>query len=804
MNRLLLFVATQGSALVRRLPHTLLMLGLAISLGCVSISGAQWDKRYGTAVPRELPANAETATASPKAAAPAYTYYQHTKPILEQRCVVCHGCYDAPCQLKLESYEGLLRGANPTRVYDGTRLLGASLTRLFEDAQSTAEWRRKGFHPVINERENSPAANINAGVMAQLLLLKADNPLPDAALLPAELSLDINSPQACASIETLQSYEHKNPLAGMPYGLPGLSEQEQRITLNWLKQGAAMGTAPKLPKKLHTEIARWESFLNGDSLKAQLVNRYIYEHLFLAQIDFASAPGVYFRLVRSSTPPGQPLQRISTARPFDNPGVARVYYRLWHDPSSVVAKNHMPYRLDAARADQWQALFYAPDYDVNRLPGYDSVTAANPFITFAQLPINARYRFMLNEAHFTIMNFIKGPVCRGQVALNVIQDHFWVFFYSPESQATPEHDDFLEENSRHLQLPASAGNTLLPLNNWLKYSELQREYLAAKADFVKKKVATYGGFDLHSIWDGDKGTNPNAALTIFRHADSASVHKGLIGQSPKTAWVIGYPLLERIHYLLVAGFDVYGNVSHQLLSRLYMDFLRIEGEMNFVELLPKETQQPTLHYWYRDAESNLQTYIDLYLKQVDLTNQIHYQTDEPQAELYLKLKRHLGAAAQSPHNLNTAKLPARKLVLYEAMQNTSGEAIRFLPQTTLIELTGVGLFSLIHNSAYSNLSSLFGEEKRRIPAEDNLTLARGVIGAYPNSFMRIENHELEEFIQRLQQLRSEQDYHALKSRFGIRRTDPDFWAFSDRVHALYRTAEPTEAALLDYNRLENR
>lgn len=781
--------------LTRSLQRTLVITSLLVTIGCVSMGGSHWDQRYGKAVPREVATSPQQANR---------TYYQHTKTIIEQRCVVCHGCYDAPCQLKMESYEGILRGANPARVYDGSRLLGASLTRLFEDAQSTEAWRSKGFHPVINERGNSASANINAGVMAQLLALKQDNPLPQDALLSSAFNLDINSPQSCASIENLEQYTRKNPLLGMPYGLPGLSDQEYKVTMDWLKHGAAMGKAPELPPQIYTDIARWETFLNGNTLKAQLVNRYIYEHLFLAQIDFASAPGVYFRLVRSSTPPGEPLQRISTSRPFDDPKVSRVYYRLWQDPSSVVAKTHMPYRLDAARIAQWQTLFYASDYEVTQLPGYSSETASNPFVTFAQLPIDARYRFMLNEARFTIMNFIKGPVCRGQVALNVIQDHFWVFFYSPESQATDEDARFLAENSKHLQLPAGAGNTLLPLSNWLKYSELQKEYLSAKAKFISKKMAAEGGLVMHGIWDGDKGTNDNAALTIFRHADSASVHKGMIGQSPKTAWVIGYPLLERIHYLLVAGFDVYGNVSHQLLSRLYMDFLRIEGEMNFVELLPREAQQPTMQYWYRNAESNLQTYLDLYLKQVDLTNNIQYHTDAPQEELYLKLKRHLGRAGQSAHNLNTAKLPAAKLALYHRLQNTSGTAISFLPQTTLIELRGVGLFSLIHNSAYSNLSSLFGEDKRRIPAEDNLTLVRGVIGAYPNSFLRIGPDELDEFIDRLQQIDSEQGYLALKERFGIRRTHPEFWAFSDRVHQLYQTAEPEEAALLDYNRLENR
>ncbi|HAN29192.1 MAG TPA: hypothetical protein DCP75_16025, partial [Haliea salexigens] len=43
--------------------------------------------------------------------------------LIEQRCVVCHACYDAPCQLKMEAHEGLVRGGSQTLVYDSTRLL---------------------------------------------------------------------------------------------------------------------------------------------------------------------------------------------------------------------------------------------------------------------------------------------------------------------------------------------------------------------------------------------------------------------------------------------------------------------------------------------------------------------------------------------------------------------------------------------------------------------------------------------------------------------------------------------------------
>ena len=64
--------------------------------------------------------------------------------VLNKRCVVCHGCYDAPCQLKLSSPEGWLRGASKQKVYDSSRLEDAPMTRLGVDA-AMPDWREKGF-----------------------------------------------------------------------------------------------------------------------------------------------------------------------------------------------------------------------------------------------------------------------------------------------------------------------------------------------------------------------------------------------------------------------------------------------------------------------------------------------------------------------------------------------------------------------------------------------------------------------------------------------------------------------------------
>ena len=99
-------------------------------------------------------------------------YQRDIQPILDNRCSVCHSCYNSPCQLKLTSFEGVARGATKTRVYDGTRLADISPTRLFVDARTAEEWREKGFAAVI-AGENGLGQD---SFMYQLLDLKEQIP----------------------------------------------------------------------------------------------------------------------------------------------------------------------------------------------------------------------------------------------------------------------------------------------------------------------------------------------------------------------------------------------------------------------------------------------------------------------------------------------------------------------------------------------------------------------------------------------------------------------------------------------------
>ncbi|HSB96440.1 MAG TPA: fatty acid cis/trans isomerase, partial [Spongiibacteraceae bacterium] len=136
------------------------VIGAALVLGLSIVAASVWfsqKARYEPATAQPQPAEIVTPIDVEPPVQFASEYYRDVKPILDRRCLVCHACYDAPCQLKLDSPAGLQRGATQDKIYDSGRLMPAPLTRLFIDAQSTAEWRDKGFFAVLNEGPGSSA-----------------------------------------------------------------------------------------------------------------------------------------------------------------------------------------------------------------------------------------------------------------------------------------------------------------------------------------------------------------------------------------------------------------------------------------------------------------------------------------------------------------------------------------------------------------------------------------------------------------------------------------------------------------------
>ena len=776
-------------------------LALLFLSACATVVALQLDDRYG----RPNPAHFDN---PPRAMADAPDYWRDVRPILDQRCVTCHACYDAPCQLNLSSYAGVVRGANPRMIYgNNPRLLADRPTRLGMDAQTTLAWRDLGFFPVLNERSQTPEANRVGGVMYRLLALKQAHPGPKSGrIADPDLDFSLNRSEICVASEGLDQYERQHPTRGMPFGLPALDAREHKTLSRWLEAGAPYRpAAPPLPAVLR-QVDEWEAFFNGDDLKSQLTARYLYEHWFIGHIWFAEQPGQYFELVRSKTPPGQPIDVIASRRPFDDPGVDRVWYRLRASEATPLAKTLMPLQLDAARLQRLRSWFIAPDYTVSALPDYAPERAANPFITFRELPLIARYRLLLDEAQFTIAGFMKGPVCRGQVALNSINDHFWVFFVAPNEKAADFMSAIIDAASPVMTLPAERESTV-GLLAWREYAKLEKQYTEARSAVTAKLRIKDERPLLTDIWNGD-GQNPNATLTIFRHFDSASVVKGLAGERPQTAFLMGYPVLERMHYLLTAGFDVFGNVGHQLATRLYMDFLRMESELNFLALLPIKDRQPVLEHWYRQRSQPHNEYLGDAARFFPQETGLRFHQKDKLTELYTLLRQHTAKATDRSRELANSGLPAGDIAQLQRLSALKGRAVSLMPEDSLLLVTPSqgqpAVIALIRNSAHTNVAELFDEEDRRLPEEDTLLALNGAVGAYPNALFTVDSARLPAFVDAVQRLDGEEALTRLIDRFGVRRTDPRFWSVSDTIHARQKATRPLEFGILDYSRLENR
>ncbi|PLX59535.1 MAG: 9-hexadecenoic acid cis-trans isomerase, partial [Vibrio alginolyticus] len=299
-----------------------------------------------------------------------------------------------------------------------------------------------------------------------------------------------------------------------------------------------------------------------------------------------------------------------------------------------------------------------------------------------------------------------------------------------------------------------------------------------------------------------------AALTIFRHFDSASVVQGLVGEQPKTVWILDYALLERIHYLLVAGFDVYGNFGHQLMTRMFMDFLRLEGESNFISLLPTDMRHELQSSWYKDQSPQLSDFLQRNVKPFNQPTSVEFKTDDPKTELVELLRERVSDVLLPRYEVKDTELSAQSEQQLQRIGQVRGEGLKTVPQITMLMVRSQSgkdeLFTLLHNNAHTNISSLFDEESNRDFANDDMTIVRGVVGSYPAAFFSINENQVKEFVDQFSAIQNESDYVKLLDNFAIRRSSEKFWPFSDRLHNWYRTKQPIEFGLLDYNRFENR
>ncbi len=744
-------------------------------------------------------------------------YLHEVKPLLDKRCAVCHSCYNSPCQLKLNSYEGIDRGGTKKAVYNATRLNTMDPTRLFIDAQTTEEWRQKDFHTVT---ESTAADNFNNSLMLQILSHKMKNPKVTGSYHSEADDLTCSS----TSIE-LDKYLEKHPNNGMPFGFPPLKQDEFELIAGWLAQGAkgpSLAEQTKLVTPMPADaqaIQKWETFLNKPDAKHVMTARYLYEHLFLAHITFGTDTKEYYELLRSKTPEGEPVDLIDTVRPYDPPGVETFYYRFRKIHSTIVHKTHMVFDFDDAKLARIKELFIQPEWmDKPHIVNYDPTNSANPFVSFEQIPPRSRYQFLLDNVHYIIMTFIRGPVCRGQVALNVIHDHFWIMFQDPDHDLSIKYPAFLKHQKDNLIMPIEKGSEF-PVFDLIgnKYDKALHRYFKNRQDMYM--IHNYNGLDYDAIWKGNKATD-TPLLTVYRHFDSASVHKGVLGNLPRTMWVIDYPLLEQIYYALVAGFDVYGTLGHQLAVRLYMDGLREEGENYFLSFMPEDQRRPMIDSWYTGVKQSKINFYD-----AGIPAKIKLTGDKPkQAFIENVVNNHILPSTDIhfdpvnyiPENEDYPPLPdkyetmADFLQAFRSVSKPGTEFFSFVDDFNanvvyirVRENSGKNeVISLVINRWHDNVTFLFDEKKALNPEKDNANFIPGFIGSYPNYFIDINEDDLPDFFDLLANLKSLSSEEANRRlhKYTINRAHPKFWEEYDWFQDRFNKDQPVQSGLFDLNR----
>jgi hypothetical protein len=296
-----------------------------------------------------------------------------------------------------------------------------------------------------------------------------------------------------------------------------------------------------------------------------------------------------------------------------------------------------------------------------------------------------------------------------------------------------------------------------------------------------------------------------------------------VGEVPKTAWVMDYPLFERIHYLLVAGFNVYGTAGHQLSTRLYMDFLRIESELQFLAFLPSEKRYEIHRQWYRGTDETEKLIKDANKLHAKREPDIQYETDDVKTELFLKANYHLKDAQQVVDYINLCGkfkdkcielgLEAKATKVQKELRKLSdigGELTEVFPNTAFLRIVVDGsvendlVYTIVRNKSYLNTTSLTAGENTRIKSEDSIDIVKGFVGAYPNFYFEIKFEDLEKFIELYASIDSYAKYNALVDIYGVRRTNPRFWEVSDWFYEKFKHDSPRYAGIFDLNRYQNR
>lgn len=656
------------------------------------------------------------------------------------------------------------------------------------------------------------------------------NPFPKNSRIPDEIvlgSLDrtFRRVLSAPTLPEFDGYTKLHPKEGMPLAVSGLTPQEYAKLMKWLQDGAAFDEVTPVPTEVEKKkIAEWESWLNAPDLKSKLIARYVYEHHNLFHVYFDKTGGDsskihFFRLVRSSTPPGEnvvPIYSHFPNSPIDGP----FYYRFAINEQALTAKMHQLV-LDAStdKLDRYKLVFAEEKWDVKELPGYTRAEATNPLKTFSAIPAKTRWKFLLADIRLHRGTIVWGPVCRGDLVLSSVQDVEWDFFENPETSLYCNDAEYRAELDPYLAISDEPEDIVSLVVSSRDLIERRKEVLMKAVSRAKDGRGSRSQLD--DIWKGDREGDTPLVIT-YRNDDNAfTAEPGVVvGDYPKTTWVLDLPILEHGMYQSVVNFDLFGSVYVWMANREGYGMTRRNAELNFLRFLPADKRKAIYDSWYLGRVSKLRPEHALpdIGPEAGLPAEIKFKTDDPKREFQEMLLTHVGYSReknrlnmpQPGDKLDRVEIALRSIV---AAADQGGDGWRkfklSLPEATFLRIDAPGKEPAVYtmtrdrdftSKAYAGAEHLklnFNESK------DKITIFPGVLTAYPNFIFRVDEKDVEAFASALIDADTSEKFTSIVERWGVRRTNPDFWSIFHSITDHVRRTRPIEAATFDANRYKN-
>jgi hypothetical protein len=604
----------------------------------------------------------------------------------------------------------------------------------------------------------------------------------------------------------------KYPQGGMPWALPALDQARQSTLENWLLAGgkgpsaAAAETLSSPQRTAMTQgdpnavIAAWEQFLDGDDLRTQLVARYIYEHGYSANIQLKENPGEFYRIVRSRSAAPAPIDQIETDMPQDDPGVARVYYRLQKIDRVIEGKTHVPWELGLADIDHLRSLFLSGTWSVQSLPDY---AARNPFDTFDAIPAAARSRFMIENSRMLFAQFARGPICLVQIASFAVDEYFWIWFLKPESDPSVQQPHLgLDSYASFFSKDGNLVSGVPVLGD--KYGEpIYRAAFEQTLRNVKPE-----GLGVQDVWTGD-GTYSDAWLTVHRHQWSVDVHntkdRPTTGM-PMSVWLMSYANFERMYYNAVTQYKYWGSLKHQNDTFNWQIYTRTEAEDLYASLFPDQSYRDQLRDRFTSVEGKVynKLFTDYASGRPSASPQLHSEDDVARA-LYAAMAPVLGPEDRLNHWPDDSRpsLVAPTIVTtddFEAgLRTLTGKPgfAQFMPNVVHVRLGGQYLYTLLAVRGWREDKIAANESAARQRQNDYMVAIPGFAAYEAHMFVDLPFENAAPFLTELGSVSDQASWDAFASKYKVARNSPQFWPFVDWLHHWQEANMPLRAGLLE-------